>query len=454
MRTGGTGEKKKIRWHLLLMIVTIAALLFGFGNIRQARAAGETEIRIPYEQTYTAVNAGTQTDDTFTYRLEPIDGAPAPAEATDGITRFQVSGNTSGELILHIPFAGAGYYRYRISAEPDGKAGYTYEEETYTVTIMVMNASDGSLGMGPMVIQDSSLAKYISIPLKAGYQGTTPPGRPDNPQPTVTPVPDPEDPDEPQPTVTPTPGNPVQPVTPTPDNPVQPDTPEPNNPVRPDTPEQNNPVRPDTPATGQEPRGTGTPVPGNTTAGNDGSGEPVRTAVPVPGGEPQETGQPEQAAAVNPEEEPEGPEVSRLEDGEVPLTAIELEDGETKTPDKPQEVWALWNLICMIGSAAIGILLLILFLKGEKTEQTEQKTDAKPADASKQQEENRRCRRKVRLAGLIPAAIAVILFFLTENISHTMAWTDKWTVWMIILLIAEAVIAFVSRKPKKKDEKK
>ena len=45
--------------------------------------------------------------------------------------------------------------------------------------------------------------------------------------------------------------------------------------------------------------------------------------------------------------------------------------------------------------------------------------------------------------------ISVIIFVVTEDMTNTMAYTDRWTIFMAILLAADAVILALSKRKDK-----
>ncbi len=58
----------------------------------------------------------------------------------------------------------------------------------------------------------------------------------------------------------------------------------------------------------------------------------------------------------------------------------------------------------------------------------------------------------VRLKGLIPAAAAVIVFLLTEDMRLKMQLMDRWTLVMILILLVEAAVVLFSRKDDEEEE--
>lgn len=121
-------------------------------------------------------------------------------------------------------------------------------------------------------------------------------------------------------------------------------------------------------------------------------------------------------------------EVAEIADSEAPLAA--------------NNTWALINLImAIITGLTSAVLFAGYFGKKEDDE-----------DAEDDEAETKR-RGLVRLASLIPAIGSVIAFILTENMNYTMALTDRWTILMAVILLAQAVIAILAKKGTKEDDK-
>ncbi len=147
-----------------------------------------------------------------------------------------------------------------------------------------------------------------------------------------------------------------------------------------------------------------------------------------------------------------------VEDEDVPAGAIEVdEDGQAQIVDIAEEdtplaagtetnnsAWALVNLISMIVTAILAIILLIQAFKKKDEEEEAQMTEDQIEDEKK--------RKRRKLLGLIPAIVAIVAFVLTEDIFSPMAFVDKWTILMIIILVVEALVCYFTRK-KDEDQK-
>ena len=129
-------------------------------------------------------------------------------------------------------------------------------------------------------------------------------------------------------------------------------------------------------------------------------------------------------------------EVALAEHAEAAPTMIE--DGQTPLADQP--VWALLNLIMTILTGIFSAVLLIgYFGKKEEDEDDEDYKELKRNGFA-------------RLASIIPAAVSVIAFILTENMANPMVIIDRWTVFMAAILLIQAVIAMIAKKSEKEND--
>ena len=129
-------------------------------------------------------------------------------------------------------------------------------------------------------------------------------------------------------------------------------------------------------------------------------------------------------------------EVALAEHAEAAPTMIE--DGQTPLADQP--VWALLNLIMTILTGIFSAVLLIgYFGKKEEDEDDDEYKELKRNGFA-------------RLASIIPAAVAVIAFILTENMANPMVLIDRWTVFMAAILLIQAVIAMIAKKSEKEND--
>lgn len=87
--------------------------------------------------------------------------------------------------------------------------------------------------------------------------------------------------------------------------------------------------------------------------------------------------------------------------------------------------WSLINLLAMILGAAVSLLIIITGRRRVIEDDEEEEIGGSP----------------LRFLVLIPAICSVILFFLTEDLTSAMRMTDQWTIWMILILIINLILA-------------
>ena len=56
-----------------------------------------------------------------------------------------------------------------------------------------------------------------------------------------------------------------------------------------------------------------------------------------------------------------------------------------------------------------------------------------------------------KFLGIIPAAVSIIAFALTEDMNTLMVLTDKWTAFMAIIVLVDLALAYLSRNGKEED---
>lgn len=144
-------------------------------------------------------------------------------------------------------------------------------------------------------------------------------------------------------------------------------------------------------------------------------------------------------AMVEDEEVPEA-KLTTTEDGDTELVAIESDETPLAVEEAAANPWALINLLSMLITAIMAIYLLIKAFR------------KKDQDEEQESEDKKDSKKNICLGGLIPAVAAIIAFFLTENIKNPMAFIDKWTILMIILLAIEALLAYLARDKKENSE--
>ena len=141
-----------------------------------------------------------------------------------------------------------------------------------------------------------------------------------------------------------------------------------------------------------------------------------------------------------------------VEEEVTPATpAPEVEEiVEEETPLVAGRSWALVNLIACITGAVLAIVLLIM--KKSKSEELEDEYDENGMKIEKTDEEKedeaipyiRKTMWKVVTA--IVAIVAVIVFFLTEDMRLPMVMVDKWTLLMIIFALVNVLSLVLGMK--------
>ena len=116
-------------------------------------------------------------------------------------------------------------------------------------------------------------------------------------------------------------------------------------------------------------------------------------------------------------------------------------------------VWALLNLILAVAGVVIGcVMLLHKALLKKRAQEEEQEDDFLGDDDTKAS-----LKRKLRcLIGLMLAVVGgiggVLLFILTEDTSLLMVLTDNWTLWHIVVFVAEMIGCVLTAKRRRKQQ--
>ena len=95
----------------------------------------------------------------------------------------------------------------------------------------------------------------------------------------------------------------------------------------------------------------------------------------------------------------------------------------------------------MILTVLMCLYMLIAFIRGN-SEDDEENGESKTV-----------IRRRVsKFFGLIPAIVAIIAFFLTEDMSLPMEMTDKWTLLMVIIAVVQVIVMIIAKNKKEEDD--
>ncbi len=121
----------------------------------------------------------------------------------------------------------------------------------------------------------------------------------------------------------------------------------------------------------------------------------------------------------------------------TPLAEVPTNIDETEVPLASGSAWSLLDLILTVVTGIMTIMLLVTYFTGRKEE-----------------EEYGEIKKKglLRLISLIPALGAILLFFLTQDMTQPMIIVDEWTIYFAIIAIVQGTVTFFSRKKVEEDE--
>ena len=121
--------------------------------------------------------------------------------------------------------------------------------------------------------------------------------------------------------------------------------------------------------------------------------------------------------------EAEAAKTAMIAEKDVPMAGVAAESS----------FWALLNLIMAVLTGIMSAVLLVgYFGREENDEENEDESTDRKGFA--------------RFMSIIPAAAALILFVLTENMRNPMVLTDRWTILMAVILMIQAVVAYIDKK--------
>jgi hypothetical protein len=108
---------------------------------------------------------------------------------------------------------------------------------------------------------------------------------------------------------------------------------------------------------------------------------------------------------------------------------------DTEPPAAPfnQSNWSLFNLILTIITGAIMIALIAIWLSNRKRDE-DNAVNWKPA---------------FRVVSIAATAVAVVIFFLTEDLTQPMIMIDNYTIYHALIAAVQVVTAVISRKSTK-----
>ena len=156
-------------------------------------------------------------------------------------------------------------------------------------------------------------------------------------------------------------------------------------------------------------------------------------------------------------DEPEEPEETQPEDTQTASAdeddkeePVEIEEEEVPLADMDGKAWALVNLISTIFTVLMTMFML-LTLRNKKEEDDDEEDDEEESE-DEDRKDGKKARKAISVASILPAAAAVIAFIFTEDMRNPMALTDKWTIAMIAILIADILLLIIRGKRKEMEE--
>ena len=147
-----------------IAMVIFLSMIFFLGVQKPVLAAGKnTTVKIPVEQIFEANNS-VDADKTGSYVLIADQIQNPMPEGSNGRTfTWNMSGNSSTELIMNV--GQAGEYHYKLYQATENKENYTYDSKTYDVTIEGFFDSNNEL-MAVTVVKMKMEIKYRRFHLK------------------------------------------------------------------------------------------------------------------------------------------------------------------------------------------------------------------------------------------------------------------------------------------------
>lgn len=164
------------KWILGLVMI---CLMIGSGVLDVFADSYDDSVNVvlQYRQIYKADKS--RTNDTFKYKIVPVDGAPVPDGSKGGVCYFSVKGEpgktTQGDVKLSMTFPKPGEYKYKVSAYvPNPQKGFTYEKNTYTLHVYVTNNDNGGLEMATVTGEKGYKNGIVDLNVK--YEAEKVPG--------------------------------------------------------------------------------------------------------------------------------------------------------------------------------------------------------------------------------------------------------------------------------------
>ncbi len=138
------------------------------------------------------------------------------------------------------------------------------------------------------------------------------------------------------------------------------------------------------------------------------------------------------------------------EEGSGDADSMSMDDAGIPYANAPSGYWALLNLIMAVLSVIIALINGMRWLKRRKDEESESE-ESSSADED-EDSTSKKIRGSAVLASVLLAVISVIAFILTEDMTNTMAFIDKYTILMAVLLAGGVISSFFRKKKEEQSE--
>ncbi|MCL2808152.1 MAG: InlB B-repeat-containing protein, partial [Coriobacteriia bacterium] len=149
------------------------------------------------------------------------------------------------------------------------------------------------------------------------------------------------------------------------------------------------------------------------------------------------------APAPEPEAEPEAEPTQTITPTPTPVTpppTITIEEKEVPLATPVVATWALMNLLLACAGILMALMLLIALASRRKT--SNESSDKKKSKGGM----------GFLAVNILVAVVAVVLFFVTQNLFTTMIITDNWTVVHAILFVVQIAIVVLAMRSGKEEK--
>ena len=118
-------------------------------------------------------------------------------------------------------------------------------------------------------------------------------------------------------------------------------------------------------------------------------------------------------------------------------------------PEEPEFTWALLNLVLGVVGVVLAVVLVVLVLLWRNKDQKNEKNQNQQINPNDDEQKQKQRNTLLFLTAIAMSIVSIVVFFLTEDMSHKMAWIDNWTILHAILFIVEIIAITFTFKTKK-----